>query len=123
MGSVETKWLSVAEAVASETLASHADDIDNIALLFSESQARAIVSTSHADEVLRLARLHGLAAMHIGHTALATFLIERNGAPLIRTSTPELARIWRSSFALLLGGDSVEDVIGGVGDEAELIAH
>ncbi|HXH41350.1 MAG TPA: AIR synthase-related protein, partial [Thermoanaerobaculia bacterium] len=103
-------------------LAGHADEVDAIALLFGESQARAIVSTSHTDEVLRLAKAHGLAAMRIGHTAIATFLIERNGVPLVRTSTPELARIWRSSFALLLGGDSVDDVIGGVGEEAELIA-
>ncbi|HKR63057.1 MAG TPA: phosphoribosylformylglycinamidine synthase subunit PurL, partial [Thermoanaerobaculia bacterium] len=33
-------------------LAGHADDLDAIALLFSESQARAIVSTSDADRVL-----------------------------------------------------------------------
>jgi hypothetical protein len=36
---------------------------------------------------------------------------------------PELARIWRSSFALMRGGDSIEDVIQGRGEEAELIAH
>ena len=28
MSSVETKWLTVAEAVANETLACHADDVD-----------------------------------------------------------------------------------------------
>ena len=62
--------------------------------------------------------------MRIGRTETATFLIERNGIPLIRTSVPELARIWRTSFALLLGGDSVEDVIRGVGEEAaEMLAH
>jgi phosphoribosylformylglycinamidine synthase subunit PurL len=104
-------------------LAGHADDVDAIALLFGESQARAIVSTAQPDAVLRIARQHGLAAMRIGHTEVATFLIERNGVPLIRTSTPELSRIRHSSFALLLGGDSVEEVIGGVGQEAELIAH
>ena len=61
--------------------------------------------------------------MRIGRTDVATFLIERNGVPLIRTSTPEIARIWRSSFALLLGGDTIDDVIRGVGEEAELIAR
>jgi phosphoribosylformylglycinamidine synthase len=104
-------------------IGSHADAIDAIALLFGESQGRAIVSTSHIDELLRLAKKHGLPATRIGRTEVATFLIERNGVPLIRTSTPELARIWRSSFALLLGGDSVDDVIRGVGEEAELIAR
>jgi phosphoribosylformylglycinamidine synthase II len=104
-------------------LADHAD-IDAIALLFSESQARAIVSTSQSDSVLRLAQQHRLPAMRIGLTEVADFLIERNGIPLIRTSVPELARIWRSSFALLLGGDSIEDVIRGVGEEApEMVAH
>jgi phosphoribosylformylglycinamidine synthase len=100
--------------------ADHAD-VDSIALLFSESQGRAIVSTSQSDSVLRLAQQHSLPAMRIGRTEVAAFLIERNGIPLIRTSVPELSRIWRSSFALLLGGDSVDDVIRGVGEEAELI--
>jgi phosphoribosylformylglycinamidine (FGAM) synthase-like enzyme len=105
-------------------LAGHADAIDAIALLFSESQARAIVTTSQPDAVLRIAHQHGLAAMRIGNTEVATFLIERNGIPLIRTSTPELGRIWRTAFALLLGGDSVDDVIRGVGEEApEVVAH
>ena len=104
-------------------LGGHADDVDAIALLFGESQARAIVSTAKSDEVLRLAKHHGVAAMRIGRTEVATFIIERNGVPLIRTTTPELARIWRSAFALLLGGDSIDDVIRGVGEEAELIAH
>jgi len=104
-------------------LADHAN-VDAIALLFSESQGRAIVSTSQSEALLNLAHQHGLPAMRIGRTELAAFLIERNGIPLIRTSVPELARIWRSSFALLLGGDSVEDVIRGVGEEApEVLAR
>jgi phosphoribosylformylglycinamidine synthase len=104
-------------------LAGHAD-VDAIALLFSESQARAIVSTSQSEAVLQLAQQHGVPAMRIGRTEIATFLIERNGTPLIRTTVPELARIWRTSFALLLGGDSIEDVIRGVGEEApEVLAH
>src|SRR5947209_4160939 len=104
-------------------LANHAD-VDAVALLFSESQARAIVSTSKSEAVLDLAKQHSLPAMRIGRTETATFLIERNGIPLIRTTVPELARIWRTSFALLLGGDSIEDVIRGVGEEApEVLAH
>ena len=109
-------------------LAGHADDIDAIALLFGESQGRAILSTSHVNDVLALAKKHGVPAMRIGRTKTATFIIERNGVPLIRTTTPEIARIWRSAFALLLGGDSggdsVDDVIRGVGEEApEVLAH
>jgi len=104
-------------------LRGHADAIDALALLFSESQARAVVSTSRADDVLRIAREHGVHAQRIGHTAAGAFLIERNGVPLIRTTAPELARIWRTAFALLLGGDTIDDVIRGVGEEAELIAH
>jgi phosphoribosylformylglycinamidine synthase II len=104
-------------------LADHAD-VDAIALLFGESQARAIVSTSQVEAVLNLARQHNLSAMRIGRTEIAAFLIERNGIPLIRTSVPELARIYRTSFALLLGGDSVDDVIRGIGEEApEVLAH
>jgi phosphoribosylformylglycinamidine synthase len=105
-------------------LAGHADAIDAIALLFGESQARALVTTSQPDAVLRIAHQHDLAAMRIGRTEVATFLIERNGIPLIRTSTPELGRIWRTAFALLLGGDSIDDVIRGIGEEApEVVAH
>src|SRR4051794_3953097 len=104
-------------------LADHAN-VDAVALLFSESQARAIISTLQPEAVLNLAKQHNLTAMRIGRTETATFLIERNGIPLIRTTVPELARIWRTSFALLLGGDTIEDVIRGVGEEApEVLAH
>jgi phosphoribosylformylglycinamidine synthase len=97
-------------------LGGHADDLDAIALLFSESQGRAIVATSRVDELLRRAKEHSVPAMPIGHTAAGAFLIERNGVALVRISSLELARIWRSAFALLLSGDSV-------GEEAELIAQ
>jgi phosphoribosylformylglycinamidine synthase II len=105
-------------------LAGHADDLDVIALLFGESQGRAIASTSNVDALLRLAKKYGIPAMPIGRTEHALFLIERRGIPLVRATTPELARIWRSAFALLLGGDTIEDVIRGVGEEApEVLAH
>ncbi len=105
-------------------LAGHADGLDATALLFGESQARAIVSTADAGAVVRLANDHGVPALHIGRTEPAVFLIERNGVPLVRTTSPELRRIWRSAFALLLGGDTIDDVIRGVGEEApEVLAH
>jgi phosphoribosylformylglycinamidine synthase len=105
-------------------LGGHADDVDAVALLFSESQGRAIVTTPDADEVLLRAKTHGVPAMRIGYTQIGMFLIERHGIPLVRTAAPELSRIWRSAFALLLGGDSIDDVIRGVGEEApEVMAH
>jgi len=104
-------------------LGGHADDADAIALLFGESQARAIVATADVEAVLRIAGQHGVPAKRVGHTAYGAFLIERNGVPLVRTTANELTRVWRSAFALLLGGDSVDDVLRGVGEEApEVIA-
>jgi phosphoribosylformylglycinamidine synthase len=105
-------------------LKAHADDLDAVALLFSESQARAVVTCRNAEDVLRRANDAGVSAIRIGHTGRGVFLIERHGVPLVRTSTPELSRIWRSAFSLLLGGDSIDDVIRGVGEEApEVLAH
>ena len=105
-------------------LGGHADDLDAVALLFSESQARALVATSDAAGVLDAASKHGVAAKRIGHTAHGTFLIERNGVPLIRVAAQELARVWSSAFALLLGGDSIDEVLRGVGEEAlDVMGH
>src|SRR6185369_1029909 len=96
-------------------LSNYAPDIDAIALLFGESQGRAIVSCTNdrTDALLARAAAFGVPARMIGKTTNAAFLIQRNGIPLIRTSTPELSRIWRTAFALLLGGDSADDVIRG----------
>ena len=88
-------------------LGGHADDLDAVALLFSESQARAIVATAHGDRVLDLARERGVRAQRIGHTAHGTFLIERNGVPLVRIAAQEVTRVWRTSFEALLGGEDV----------------
>lgn len=107
-------------------LSNYARDLDVVALLFSESQGRALVACANGnnDAVLARAQAHGVPARQIGRTVDAAFLVERNGVPLIRTTAEELARVWSSAFALLLGGDSVEDVIRGVGDVApEVIAH
>ena len=105
-------------------LAGHADDLDAISLLFSESQARAIVATADVDAVLAAASRRGVAAVRIGHTAHGTFLIERNGVPLVRIAAQEVARVWHSSFALLLGGDTIDQVLAGVGEDAlDVMAH
>jgi phosphoribosylformylglycinamidine synthase len=107
-------------------LSNHARDLDAMALLFSESQGRAIVACTNDrnDEVLLHAGNHGVPARQIGRTKHAVFLIERNGTPIVRTTAEELARVWKSAFALLLGGDSADDVIRGVGEEApEVMAH
>jgi len=104
-------------------LGGHADGLDAVSLLFSESQARVVIATANANELMQLAKDAGLPSMRIGRTQPAVFIIERNGVPLVRTTTPELQRIWRSAFALLLGGDSIEQVIRGVGEEVELIGR
>jgi phosphoribosylformylglycinamidine synthase II len=98
----------------------HADDIDAVALLFGESQARAVVACRAVDReaVLAAAKQAGVSARRIGHTAYGTFLLERNGVPLVRVAAQELARVWRSAFSLLLGGDSIDEVLRGVGEDA-----
>jgi phosphoribosylformylglycinamidine synthase len=107
-------------------LGGHSDDLDATGLLFSESQARAIVACRAADtdRVLDLARNRGVRAQRIGHTAHGAFLIERSGIPLVRVASQELSRVWRSAFALLLGGETIDDVLRGAGEEAlDVIAH
>jgi phosphoribosylformylglycinamidine synthase len=107
-------------------VANHAADVDAVALLFSESQARAVVSCTpeHASDVLARAAAAGVPAQRIGRTEVATFIIQRGGVALVRTTTPELSRIWRTAFSLLLGGDTPDDVVRGVGEEApEVLAH
>jgi phosphoribosylformylglycinamidine synthase len=107
-------------------LEGHADELDATGLLFSESQARAIVACNkdNTARVLEAASKHGVKAVRIGHTAHGTFLVERKGVPLVRVASQELARIWRSSFALLLGGDTIDEVLRGVGEEVlDVMAH
>ncbi|HYI09792.1 MAG TPA: phosphoribosylformylglycinamidine synthase subunit PurL [Thermoanaerobaculia bacterium] len=107
-------------------LAGHADGLDATGLLFSESQARVLVAcnTENRERVLAAAGKHGVQAQRIGHTAHGTFLIERNGVPLVRVAAQELARVWRTSFSLLLGGDTIDNVLRGVGEEAlDVMAH
>ncbi|HUR82137.1 MAG TPA: phosphoribosylformylglycinamidine synthase subunit PurL [Thermoanaerobaculia bacterium] len=84
-----------------------ASELDAVALLFSESQARAIVAASNADRVLALANAANVSAQKIGHTSHGTFLVEQNGVPVVRIGAPELARVWRSAFEKHLGGEDV----------------
>jgi phosphoribosylformylglycinamidine synthase II len=105
-------------------LAGHADEVDPVGLLFSESQARVLVTCppSLTRNVLRECEKRGLEARRIGRTEIATFLVERNGIPLLRTTTEGLGRIWDSAFPKLLAGDSVEEILRGSGEAADLIA-
>jgi phosphoribosylformylglycinamidine synthase len=107
-------------------LAGHADAVDATALLFGETQGRVLAAIRPADRerLLALASQHGIRVQPIGHTAYGTFLIERNGVPLVRIAAQELARVWRSAFALLLGGDTIDGVLRGAGEEAlDVMAH
>ncbi|HEX6094775.1 MAG TPA: phosphoribosylformylglycinamidine synthase subunit PurL [Thermoanaerobaculia bacterium] len=88
-------------------LGGHADDVDAVALLFGESQGRAVVATSNAERVVDLARERGVRAQRIGHTAFGTFLIERHGVPLVRIAAQEVTRVWRTAFERALGGEDV----------------
>ena len=104
-------------------LAGHADDLDAAALLFGESQARAILSCDPEDSaaILRIAEKHAVPAFEMGRTHDAVFIVRRNGEPLVRTTVPEIERIWSSAFASLLSGDSIEDVIRGKGSTEDMI--
>ena len=105
-------------------LGDYAEALDDVSILFSESQARAIVTCreEQLSRLLALAEHCGVPARDIGRTETATFLIERKGTPLVRTNAPELHRIWSEAFGKLLAGDSIDDVIRGRGESAELIA-
>ena len=107
-------------------LAGHADDLDAVALLFSESQARALIAcrAQDRDAVLSRASSAGVSARRIGKTAFGTFLIERAGTPLVRVAAQEVTRVWRTAFSLLLGGDTIDGVLRGAGEEAlDVMAH
>ncbi|MGA7615302.1 MAG: phosphoribosylformylglycinamidine synthase subunit PurL, partial [Thermoanaerobaculia bacterium] len=102
-----------------------APDLDATALLFSETQARALVSCDPAKTaaVLETAKRLDVPARRIGTTGGTTVRVTRGGVPLIGVPVDDLRRIWSTSLALQLAGDSVEDVISGRGEEAELIGR
>ncbi len=101
-------------------LKGHADSLDAVEILFSESQARALVTTSeaHSARILELAARHGVPAQRIGTTATADFLIERGGTPLVRETVSALHRIWSEAFEALLAGASAEKIMAGSADQA-----
>jgi phosphoribosylformylglycinamidine synthase len=104
-------------------LGAHADDVDAVALLFGESQGRAIVAApeEQVSSVLATAEIAGVPAFRVGTTVASAFLVSRKGMPLLRTSAQELGRIWREAFPKLLAGDSADEIIEGKGEVAELI--
>ena len=108
-------------------LGGHADDLDAIALLFSESQARAIVACTRRDRERVLAARRE--ARRAPHSASATPRTARSSSSATACrSSASPRRSWRasgaSSFALLLGGDTIDEVLRGVGEEApEVMAH
>jgi phosphoribosylformylglycinamidine synthase II len=107
-------------------LGDYAAELDSIALLFSESQGRAIVTARDAvaaTEILQRAGAAGVPARIIGKTVDAAFLVERNGVPLIMASAPEINRIWSEAFAKLISGDTIDEIIEGKGEVADVIAH
>jgi len=103
----------------------YASELDAEAILFSESQARVLVScdSADADRLVKIAANLGVPARTIGVTEEGIFLIERRGVPIIRTSTAELHRIWSTAFAELLAGGSIEEVVRGRSRAEDLIAR
>ena len=102
-------------------LSGYADDLDAIALLFSESQGRALVSVvpEKVQMLIDAAKSRGVGARAIGTTAHAAFVVARGGVALVRTTTPELHRVWSEAFAKHLAGDSIDEIIEGKGEVAE----
>ncbi|HVR44999.1 MAG TPA: phosphoribosylformylglycinamidine synthase subunit PurL [Thermoanaerobaculia bacterium] len=90
-------------------LGGHADAVDATALLFSESQGRAVVAAGeqNVEPILASAAAHAVPAMRIGTTLEGgTFLVERHATPLLRTSAQEIHRIWHDAFPKLLAAAS-----------------
>ncbi len=106
-------------------LGAHADEIDPVALLFGESQGRAVVAApeEQVSSILAAAELAGVSAFRVGTTVDAAFLVARKGTILLRSTTRELGRIWREAFPKLLAGDTLDQIIEGTGEVAELIPH
>jgi phosphoribosylformylglycinamidine synthase len=106
-------------------LTGHADDLDAVALLFSETQGRAFVTcrTENVQTVLRAAARGSVPALVIGRTSGAAMVISRSDTWLVHTTVPEMRRIWTEAFPKLLSGDSVDDVIRGRGEVEDVIAR
>ncbi|HVT43074.1 MAG TPA: phosphoribosylformylglycinamidine synthase subunit PurL [Thermoanaerobaculia bacterium] len=106
-------------------LAGHADSLDAVALLFGESQARAVISAApeSVDEMVSSARRLGVIARVIGETVEGMFEVSRGDSRLIRTTLAEMRRIWSTAFPKLISGDTIEQILRNEGDVADLIAQ
>ena len=101
----------------------HADDLDPISLLFSESQGRVILSVRGGDvhRVLDAAAGKGIPATRVGTTGGETLTVRRRDVELINTKTVDMQGIWRNAFAALLAGDSIDDILRGTRHEEDII--
>jgi len=104
-------------------LTGHADDLDAVSLLFSESQARAVLSVRGGDvkRALEMAAKKGVPAVRIGTTGGDLLAVRRHGVELVEVKVESLRRIWRGAFAALLAGDSIDDILAGRGHEEDII--
>jgi phosphoribosylformylglycinamidine synthase len=104
-------------------LTGHADDLDAVSVLFSESQGRAVLSVRGGDvrRVLEMSSKRGVPAVRIGTTGGAVFAIRRDGVELVEAPVASIRGIWRGAFAALLAGDSIDDILAGKGHEEDII--
>jgi len=104
-------------------LSDHADDLDAVSLLFAESQGRAIASVRGGDvqRVLEAAKKRGVPAARIGTTGGKIIVVRRHGVELVETRVASMAELWRSAFAALLAGDTIDDVLAGRAHEEDII--
>jgi phosphoribosylformylglycinamidine synthase len=104
-------------------LSGHADDLDAVSLLFSESQGRAILSIRGGDvqHVLEMAKRRGVPATRIGTIGGNVLAVRRNGVELVETGITSMRAIWRGAFAALLAGDSIDEILAGMGHEEDII--
>jgi len=104
-------------------LTGHADDLDALSLLFSESQGRAVVSVRGGDvnRVLEMAGKRGVPAVRIGTTGGDILAVRRNGQEIVEIGVSSMREIWRGAFAALLAGDSIDDILAGKGHEEDII--
>ncbi len=70
--------------------------------LFHEGPSRVLVSTSHPEEVERIALFHGVESPRIGMTAAGRLTIRHNGTDLIDIPANELQNVWDTGLERLL---------------------
>ncbi len=104
-------------------LTGHADDLDAISLLFSESQGRVVISVRGGDvqRVVEMTSRRGVPATRIGTTGGKLLAVRRQGVELLEVDVDSMAEIWRSALASLLAGDSIDDILAGKGHTEDII--